>query len=102
MENINWVNVIIEFIGTFVFLSVIMNVAMKGNASMIAPIAIGLGLTVAIYMMNNDMSSNHYNPAVSFMAWCDGRIIFTVLIAYIIAQLAGGYAAFALHRYIIK
>lgn len=97
--DMNWTNVIIEFIGTFVFLSVIMNAAFKGNGGILAPIAIGIALIAAIYMFNG---SGHFNPAVTFMSWCHGSSTTMVLAAYTIAQLAGAFAAFAVHTYVVK
>ncbi len=100
-DNIYWTNVIIEFIGTFVFLSVIMNAAMKGHGGFLTPIAIGLGLVAAIYMFNNEHSVNHYNPAVTFMSWCRGDTTNMVLGSFIGAQLAGAFAAYAVHKYAV-
>ena len=97
-----WTNTIIEFIGTFVFLSVIMNVAMKGNGGVFTPLAIGLALTVSIYMLIYNGATCHFNPAVSFMSWLRGDTPLKVLGMFIAAQLAGAGAAFALHKYIIK
>lgn len=98
----DWNNTIIEFIGTFVFLSVILNVAMKGHGGSFTPLAIGLSLTVAIYMLIHDGASCHFNPAVSFMSWCRGDTTAIVLAMFVLAQLAGAGAAWGLHKYVIK
>jgi aquaporin Z len=97
--SVNWTNVIIEFIGTFVFLSIIMNVAFKKNGGVLIPIAIGVALMASIWMFRGDC---HLNPAVSFMGWCKGDTATMTLAAYVIAQLAGAFAAFAVHTYVVK
>jgi glycerol uptake facilitator-like aquaporin len=98
----NFDNAIIEFIGTFVFLSVIYNVAMKGNGTILTPFAIGLALTVAIYMVCNGTSACHFNPAVSFMAWCKGDLALIGLAMFIVAQLLGAGCAWAMHTRVLK
>jgi len=100
--EIPWSNVIIEFIGTFVFLSVIMNVAFKGHGGVLTPLAIGLALTVAIYMLIHDGATCHFNPAVSFMSWLKGDTASKVLGIFVVAQLAGAAAAYGLHTYVVK
>src|SRR5436309_10708435 len=57
-----------EFIGTFVFLSVI---ALAGPSGALAPLAIGLALTAMVYM-GGHVSGAHYNPAVSLALFCVG------------------------------
>lgn len=99
MSDMNWKKVLVEFIGTFVFLSVILNVAMNNNGGIITPIAVGIALTAAIYMFGS-AGDNHFNPAVSFMAWIKGDIVVYVLIAYIIAQILGGCGAFVVNKYL--
>lgn len=95
-------NVIVEFIGTFVFLSVIYNLAMKGNGSVLTPFAIGLGLTVAIYMLSHAGASLHFNPAVSFMSLCRGDITIMIFGLFVLAQLFGALCAYGLHTYVVK
>jgi glycerol uptake facilitator-like aquaporin len=75
---------------------------MKGNGTVLTPVAIGLALTVAIYMVSHAGTHCHFNPAVSFMSWCKGEIPLMVLGMYVIAQLLGGFGAYALHTYIVK
>lgn len=99
MDSVNWKKVLIEFIGTFVFLSVILNVAMNNNGGIVTPIAVGIALTTVIYMFNG-IGDNHFNPAVSFMAWIRGDIIVFVLIAYFIAQILGACGAFVVNKYL--
>lgn len=76
-----------EFIGTFVFLAVILLSA--GN-----PIAIGVALTAVIYM-GGHISGGNYNPAVSIMMFAKGKLCGMTTMKYIVAQLLGAMAALA-------
>lgn len=73
-----------EFIGTFVFLLVILVVGQ--------PIPIVIGLLAAILAFGN-LSGGHMNPAVSTMMLAKGDIDVMTYIMYIIAQILGGLAA---------
>lgn len=84
---------LVEFIGTFVFLSIILNVK--------EPYKIALTLLVLIYL-GSKISGAHYNPAVSFMMYFEKKLSFNVLMFYIIAQLAGGFSAFYFNKLIKK
>ena len=79
-----------EFIGTFIFLGVILK---TGDA-----LAIGLALASVIYF-GGKVSGGHFNPAVSFMMLLSNKIDITKFIVFIIAQLLGGTAAFIFHTY---
>ena len=78
----------VEFIGTFIFLSVILT---TGDA-----FAIGLALAVAIYF-GGKVSGGHFNPAVSVMMFLNKGIKMEELLGYVISQCLGG--AFALSFY---
>ena len=73
-----------EFIGTFVFLLVILVVG--------EPIPIVVGLLASIYAFGN-ISGGHMNPAVSTMMFAKGDINFDTLVMYVIAQILGGLFA---------
>lgn len=73
-----------EFVGTFVFLSVILT---TGQA-----FPIGLALAVAIYF-GGSVSGGHFNPAVSTMMLVKGAINMETWIGYVIAQVLGGLVA---------
>lgn len=77
-------NIITEFIGTFVFLAVILT---TGQA-----FPIGLALAVAIYFGGN-VSGGHFNPAVSTMMLVKGGISVETWVGYVIAQVLGGLVA---------
>jgi aquaporin Z len=84
-----------ELVGTFVFLSVIALFPGTGPAAPLAPLAIGSALMVMVYM-GGHVSGAHYNPAVSLGLFLRRKIDATTLVAYWVAQLAGGSAAFVL------
>jgi glycerol uptake facilitator-like aquaporin len=81
--------VLTEFVGTFVFLTVILT---TGQA-----FPIGLALAVAIYF-GGATSGGHFNPAVSTMMLAKGVISMEKWIVYVIAQILGGLAALLWYR----
>jgi aquaporin Z len=81
-----------EFVGTFVFLSVI---ALSAQAGSLAPLAIGIALAAMVYM-GGHVSGAHYNPAVSFGLYLRGIISPATMALYWVSQLAAGSLAFVL------
>tara|TARA_B110000858_G_scaffold27498_1_gene28929 strand:- start:37 stop:309 length:273 start_codon:yes stop_codon:yes gene_type:complete len=79
------IDYLVEFIGTFVFLSVII---VTGN-----PIAIAMALATMIYF-GGKVSGGHFNPAVNVMMYLNKKMSTTKLIGQTIAQLLGAVAAF--------
>jgi len=79
-------NILTEFIGTFIFLSVILS---TGQA---VPIAIALA---AVIYFGGNVSGGHFNPAVSTMILAKGGISVTTWVAYVVAQILGGLLALA-------
>jgi aquaporin Z len=79
-----------EFIGTFVFFTVI---ALASTTGAFAPIAIGLGLTAMVYM-GGHVSGAHYNPAVTLGLFLRGVIPASTMVPYWLAQLVAGALAF--------
>ncbi len=90
---------LIEFVGTFIFLGVILNVVKNGGNW--APIAIGLTLSVVI-LWGGKISGGHYNPAVSFMFYLNKQLPKNDLICYIIAQILGGIFALQFSKKVYK
>jgi glycerol uptake facilitator-like aquaporin len=76
---------VIEFIGTFLFLSVILN---TGKA---LPIAVALA---AVIYFGGSYGNNHYNPAVTFMSWNKGDTSTEDAGFNVVAQLLGAYSAY--------
>ena len=75
---------LVEFIGTFFFLSVII---FTGH-----PLAIGAALTLAIYV-GGKISGGNFNPAVTIMMAVGDKMPIANAVPYIIAQIAGGLVA---------
>ncbi len=81
--------ILVEFIGTFFFLYVILA---TGNY-----IAIGAALALAIYL-GNSISGANFNPAVTIMMIAAKKQGMDTALPYIVAQVAGGLAALALYQ----
>ena len=79
-----------EFIGTFIFLAVIL---ISGD-----PLAIGITLASVIYF-GRKVSGGNFNPAVSYMMLLSNKINASKFFVYIIAQLLGATAAFLFYTY---
>ena len=84
---------ITEFIGTFLFLSIIL---LNGNA-----FVIGISLAVLIWF-GSLTSGGHYNPAVSLINFMDNKIENYKLIIYVVAQILGGLFALSFYKNIKK
>lgn len=79
-----------EAIGTF-FLVLSIGLCVNGSAPL-APLGIGLTLTVMVYA-GGRLSGAHYNPAVSVAAVLRGVLPAARLVPYWVAQFAGAIAA---------
>lgn len=85
----NLLAILVEFLGTFIFLSVIVA---TGNAWMI-----GATLAVLIYF-GAAVSGGNFNPAVSIMSWYNRSLSTENTIAYVIAQVVGGILAVTVYN----
>ena len=86
---IPWLKLLVEFLGTFFFLYVILA---TGNAWLI-----GLALAIAIYL-GGAISGGAFNPAVVIMLWKGNKMAGADVIPYIFAEVVGGLAALWLFR----
>jgi glycerol uptake facilitator-like aquaporin len=84
---------LVEFLGTFIFLSVIVATG--------SPWAIGASLAILIYL-GIDVSGGHYNPAVTLMTLYNKEINITTASAYIVAQVVGGILAITTYNVLKK
>ncbi len=75
---------LVEFIGTFMFLSVILS---QGQA---LPIVIALAAAI---FFGGSISGGHFNPAVSFMMHVNNTLPLEDFLFYVVSQLAGGFLA---------
>jgi aquaporin Z len=88
-----------EFIGTMFLVLVVGVAAIGGAAGAMAPLAIGSILMVMIYA-GGHISGGHYNPAVTLAIWVRGKINTGDAITYMIAQVGGAMAAWAIATFI--
>jgi len=89
----NTAAVLVEFLGTFIFLSVIVA---TGN-----PWAIGATLAVLAFL-GGAISGGHFNPAVTIMTLWNRGIAMDSAVAYIVVQVAAGIAAVTTYNYLKK
>ncbi|CAM3371523.1 MIP/aquaporin family protein [Occultella aeris] len=89
-----------EFVGTFILVFLGLGLAVYGgilfNADQVAEaLAWGVALMAAMSMFVY-ISGGHFNPALSLGAAITGRLSWSALLPYWVAQVAGGVAAAAL------
>lgn len=80
---------IVELIGTFIFLAVILRIGQ--------PIPIAITLAAAIFF-GSAISGGHFNPAVSFMTYLNNGMSATDLVQYVIVQMIAAAMALYFHK----
>jgi aquaporin Z len=80
---------LVEFLGTFLFLSVVVATGQ--------PILIALALLVVI-LLGGAISGGHFNPAISLMFWAKGALTGVDLAGYVVAQALGGLGALTVYK----
>lgn len=83
---------IAELVGTFFFISIILNALKKNTGMSSVPAAIGIGLVAAIILVG-PISGAHLNPAVSLVSYLNNSLTQTELMWYVVAQCVGAFAA---------
>ncbi len=81
-----------EFLGTFIFYTVIVFSAVAGLAGNIAPLAIGICLTSLVFASGH-RSFAHFNPAVTFSFFLVKKQSFKEMLAYWITVLLAAFSA---------
>lgn len=89
-----------EFIGTFFLVLTVGCTVIGGGMHVIPPLAIGAALMVMVYA-GGHISGGHYNPAVTLGVWMRGRCPSTDLAPYWIAQIAGGFVAAFVTKFVV-
>ena len=92
--------ILVEIIGTFFFISVILNTLTDTTLGAIAPITVAVALLASIYFAKN-ISGAHFNPAVSFSMFFKKQIPIETLLGYIFAQMLGGILAVLFSDFIL-
>jgi glycerol uptake facilitator-like aquaporin len=82
------IKLLVEFLGTFLFLSVIVATGQ--------PVLISLALLLVI-LLGGGISGGHFNPAVSVMFYAKGGLSAANLAGYILAQCLGGLSALGVY-----
>ncbi len=82
---------LVEFLGTLLFLFIIIAVG--------TPLAIGVAL-ILVVILGGKISGGNFNPAVSIMMAVAGKLPMKDLLPYILAQVMGGLCAIELSKYI--
>ena len=83
--------ILAETFSTFFFLSVIL--AVTSTKEVLAPLIIGLALTVSIFFASK-ASLGALNPAVAVALYFRGDINLVTSIAYVVAEILGALLAF--------
>jgi aquaporin Z len=91
------VKVVVEILGTFFFLSVILQTLTDTS---IGPIAVAVTLLAAIYF-GASSSGAHFNPAVSFAMFMKNKMEMNLLVTYVLAQLVGAALAVKFNNFIL-
>ena len=86
---------IVECVGTFIFLNVIIKNVKGGVAWAAFPIALTL---LAVIFWGGSISGGHFNPAVTTMFFLDGSIVMQDAIMYVVAQTLGAYGALMFYK----
>jgi len=84
--------ILVELIGSFFFISIILNTLTDTSLGAIAPITVAVGLLAAIYF-GGKISGGHFNPAVSFSMFLKKQIPIETLLGYVFFQMLGGILA---------
>jgi aquaporin Z len=94
---IDVVKLVVEILGTFFFLSVILQTLTDPS---ITAVSVAVTLLAAIYF-GASTSGAHFNPAVSFAFFLKDKMPLNLLIAYVLAQLIGATSAVKFNNYIL-
>jgi len=81
--------ILVEFVGSLLFMYVII---LTGNA-----FAIGATLALCIFL-GGKISGGHFNPAVTIMMVMAKKTKVSMLVPYILAQVAGGLLALEIYK----
>jgi aquaporin Z len=87
---------LVEFLGSLFFFSIILVVVGDPSVNIIA---IPIGLLAAIYF-GGKISGGHFNPAVSLMMLLKEKINAITFVLYVIAQVMGAITAILINAFL--
>ena len=94
--------VMAEFLGAGVLTAVVLAVS-KSNIGIPYFVSLAVGLTLAaLATVFGSISGAHLNPAITLGLWSARRIKTLPALAYIAAQLLGGFSAYKLYTYFVN
>ena len=90
-----------EFIGTVILAMMVLHMTggVVGSLSAAGLVFIGLVLTTLVFIFGG-VSNAHFNPAVTVAMGLARKMKGTVVMVYVLAQLAGAYVALNLYEYL--
>jgi len=91
-----------EFLGTGILTLVVLAVQ-RSTIGIPYFVALAAGLTVAaLTLVLANASGAHLNPAITIGAWSARKVKTLPAIAYLVAQLLGGWAAYGIYTYFVN
>lgn len=87
-----------EFLGTATLVMVALALSQITSVSYFVATSVAAALAV-VYMIFGGLTGGHFNPAITFGLWTARRIGSLRGLAYIVAQVVGGYASWQLYQY---
>ncbi len=99
MNGLELASNLVETLGTFFFLTIILVATGVGSYGNVAPFAISAGLLASI-LFGGYVSGGHFNPAVTFMMLLRGGISQNVAVGYVVSQLVGAFLATKMYEII--
>lgn len=90
-----------EFLGTFVLASAVLAMVAHSSFAFFPALVAGLVLMIMVFVFG-PVSGSHINPAVTVALWSQRKIQSMEAVAYIVVQLLGGLAAWALAQWLLN
>lgn len=84
---------LVEFLGTFVFLLVVQRMGQQ-------PFAVAAALLAMIYLGTG--LSSHFNPAISCMKWANSELSSSDCLMFVATQLVAGFCALKVNSYLSR
>lgn len=91
--------VLAEFLGTATLVMVALALSEITSVSYFVATSVAATLGV-VYMMFSGLSGGNFNPAITFALWTARRVGSFKALAYIVAQIVGGFASWQLYQYL--